>query len=98
MTAGCSMTNDLSAKQNDVDLPLDSVIQDKELSQELQKVCPSTIDLHNHKTKRLSDDYQVSLVLPISLASVVISYCFGIIYTKLLFHVIHGLETFLLQG
>ena len=66
MTAGCSMTNDLSAKQNDVDLPLDSVIQDKELSQELQKVCPSTIDLHKHKTKRLSDDYQVSLVLPIS--------------------------------
>lgn len=45
MTAGCSMTNDLSTKQNDVDLPLDSVIQDKELSQELQKVCPSTIDL-----------------------------------------------------
>lgn len=40
MTAGCSMTNDLSVKQNDVDLPLDSVIQDKELSQELQKVCP----------------------------------------------------------
>lgn len=48
MTAGCSMTNDLSAKQDDVDLPLDSVIQDKELSQELQKAMIKNFPSFNH--------------------------------------------------
>ena len=39
MVGGFPVTNDASPKHEDMDLPLDSVIQDKELSQELQKVC-----------------------------------------------------------
>lgn len=34
-----------SPKQEDMELPLESVIQDKELSQELQKVCASSLIL-----------------------------------------------------
>jgi len=33
------VSNDISPKHEDMDLPLESVIQDKELSQELHKVC-----------------------------------------------------------
>ena len=37
--SGFAVTNEVSPKHDDLDLPLDSVIQDKELSQELHKVC-----------------------------------------------------------
>ena len=39
IVGGYPVTNDISPKPDDLDLPLDSVIQDKEISQELQKVC-----------------------------------------------------------
>lgn len=39
MGGGFAVTNDISPKHEDMDLPLESVIQDKELSQELHKVC-----------------------------------------------------------
>ena len=39
MGGGFTVTNDISPKHEDMDLPLESVIQDKELSQELHKVC-----------------------------------------------------------
>lgn len=39
MGCGFAVTNDISPKHEDMDLPLESVIQDKELSQELHKVC-----------------------------------------------------------
>lgn len=41
VVGGFPVTNDISPKPDDLDLPLDSVIQDKEISQELQKVCLS---------------------------------------------------------
>ena len=39
MGGGFAVTNDISPRHEDMDLPLESVIQDKELSQELHKVC-----------------------------------------------------------
>lgn len=48
MVSGCSFTKDVSPKHNDLDLPLDSVIQDKELSQELQKAMIKNFPSFNH--------------------------------------------------
>lgn len=56
MVGGYSVANDINPKHSDMDLPLESVIQDKELSQELQKVC-SSLPLQTYIAKLQSHAY-----------------------------------------